>query len=387
MSIRIMNIQDIRIRELKIPFKLNFKHASAERSSTESIIVIAESFSNNIGFGEGCPRAYVTGETIKSCLDFFEKHKPSILQFHTLDGIKAWAEKNDKEIDHNPSAWCAIETALLDLLAKEQNRSIEDLLDLDQICNNFHYSAVLGEASYETFRAQLEQYVRMGFTDFKVKISGDLRIDKRKTDLLGTLDGKDLRVRLDANNIWNSTDEAIAFIRALEYTFFAIEEPVKTNLYNVLLNISTELNTPIILDESFIRKDQFQHLEHTPDSWIINIRVSKMGGILRSLDIARNAKKRNIKIIIGAHVGETSILTRAAITLANSFRDTLVAQEGAFGTYLLTEDVCSPPLMFGNKGTLSVSESFNPYKKGLGLNINFNQKYFCSDEFEREDSK
>jgi L-alanine-DL-glutamate epimerase-like enolase superfamily enzyme len=382
-----MNIKHIQVRELNIPFRLDFKHASAERSSTESVIAIAESFGRNSGYGEGCPRVYVTGETVKSCLDFFRKHKASLLEFHTLDDIKAWAEKNEKKIDHNPSAWCAMETALLDLLAREQNRSIEDLLDLDQICNNFYYSAVLGEASYETFRAQFDQYVRMGFTDFKVKISGDLRIDKRKIDLLRTLDRKDLRVRLDANNIWNSSDEAIAFIKALDYPFSAIEEPIKTNLYNDLLNISTELSTPIILDESFIRKDQFQHIEHTPGSWIINIRVSKMGGILRSLDIAGNAKKRNIKIIIGAHVGETSILTRAAITLANSFRDTLVAQEGAIGTHLLKEDVCSPPLMFGNKGIVNVSKSIDPYKKGLGLNVNLNQRYFYSDKFEIEASK
>ncbi|MGB7293320.1 MAG: enolase C-terminal domain-like protein [Thermodesulfobacteriota bacterium] len=371
-----MNIKDIQMRALKIPFKLSFKHASAERSSTESVIVIAESFGRNSGYGEGCPRVYVTGETVKSCLDFFKKHKASLLEFHSLNDIKTWVEKNDKEIDHNPSAWCAIEIALLDLLAKEHNRSIEHLLNLDEICNKFYYSAVLGEGSYETFRSQFEQYVQMGFKDFKVKISGDLRIDKRKIDLLGTLDRKDLRVRLDANNLWKSPGEAIAFLKALDYPFYAIEEPVKTNLYNDLLNISTELNTPIVLDESFMRKVQFQHLEHPPDSWIINIRVSKMGGILRSLDIARNAKRRNIKIIIGAHVGETSILTRAAITLANSFRDTLVGQEGGFGTYLLEEDICSPPLMFGNKGILNVSKSMDPHKKGLGLNVKFNQKDF-----------
>jgi L-Ala-D/L-Glu epimerase len=366
-----MDIKDIKIRQLNIPFKLSFKHASAERSITESVIVIAESFGNNIGHGEGCPRSYVTGETTESCLAFFNKYRPSLLEFHTLNDIKTWLEKNEKEIDNNPSAWCAIEITLLDLLAKEENRSIEDLLTLDEICNNFYYSAVLGEGSHEMFKAQFEQYVQMGFKDFKVKICGDLRIDKQKIDLLRTLDQRDVSVRLDANNLWKSSDEAIAFIKALDYPFFAIEEPVKTNLYNDLQNISTELNTPIVLDESFLRKEQFQHIERTPDSWIINIRVSKMGGILRSLDIARNAEKRNIKMIIGAQVGETSILTRAAITVANSFRNLLIAQEGAFGTYLLRQDICRPPLMFGKSGILSVRNCIDPSIKGFGLNVNF----------------
>ena len=63
-----------------------------------------------------------------------------------------------------------------------------------------------------------------------------------------------------------------------------------------------------------------------------------MGGILCSLGIAKEASKLNVPIIIGAQVGETSILTRAALTVAITYRDILLAQEGAFGTYLLKRD-------------------------------------------------
>jgi L-alanine-DL-glutamate epimerase-like enolase superfamily enzyme len=90
-----------------------------------------------------------------------------------------------------------------------------------------------------------------------------------------------------------------------------------------------------------------------------------MGGILRSLAVAEQAKELGISIIIGAQVGETSVLTRAALTVANSYRDILLAQEGAFGTHLLEHDVCRSPLMFGQAGLLDstiVSEC-----AGLGL--------------------
>ena len=40
-------------------------------------------------------------------------------------------------------------------------------------------------------------------------------------------------------------------------------------------------------------------------------------------------------------VGETSLLTRAGLTIANAFRDCICAQEGAFGTHLLERDVVS----------------------------------------------
>ena len=80
------------------------------------------------------------------------------------------------------------------------------------------------------------------------------------------------------------------------------------------------------------------------------------------------ATKRNIPIIIGAQVGETSILTRSALTIANAYRATVIAQEGAFATRFLEHDVVDQPLMFGQGGLLPT----NVVKdiRGLGFVIN-----------------
>jgi len=121
----------------------------------------------------------------------------------------------------------------------------------------------------------------------------------------------------------------------------------------------------MILDESFLRIEQLNYLQKDPQSWIINIRISKMGGMLRSLEIGRQAQAMGIQIIIGAQVGETSILTRAALTVANQYHDNLLAQEGAFGTYLLEHDITDTPLMFGKGGTLDPQPLSS--QPGLGL--------------------
>jgi hypothetical protein len=72
-------------------------------------------------------------------------------------------------------------------------------------------------------------------------------------------------------------------------------------------------------------------------------------------------------VIVGAQVGETSVLTRAQLTAARSAGDALVAQEGAFGTFLLERDVCDPPLMFGAGGVLDASAY--PMLTGPGLGV------------------
>ena len=105
-----------------------------------------------------------------------------------------------------------------------------------------------------------------------------------------------------------------------------------------------------------------------PERWIVNLRISKMGGLLRSLAVADAVAQRGMKLIVGAHVGETSVLTRAALTVAHAFRDVVIAQEGAVGTHLIAHDVADPPLMFGAGGVLDAGAA-GLAPTGWGLSI------------------
>jgi len=120
----------------------------------------------------------------------------------------------------------------------------------------------------------------------------------------------------------------------------------------------------IVLDESLLRVEQLEGLPD-PERWIVNLRVSKMGGILRSIDVAKRAARRGIDVIVGCQVGETSILTRAALPVMHSVGPSLVAAEGAFGTWLLQRDLTTPCLTFGNAGRLDINDVSGA--PGLGL--------------------
>jgi L-alanine-DL-glutamate epimerase-like enolase superfamily enzyme len=94
-----------------------------------------------------------------------------------------------------------------------------------------------------------------------------------------------------------------------------------------------------------------------------------MGGLLRSLQLVEGARSRGLPVIMGAHVGETSVLTRAALVVASASGTSLMAQEGAFGTHLLSRDVANPPLMFGAGGVIDIAKETFAGLPGLGLNI------------------
>jgi L-alanine-DL-glutamate epimerase-like enolase superfamily enzyme len=363
-----IQIQHFALKDVRIPFKTAFRHAAAERAETSTLWIEAVSPRGAIGYGESCPRPYVTGETLDTAREFFWRHEEALReQVVDLDSLKVWMKAHADKLDANPAAWCAIELAILDVFAREHGRTVEALLSLLPLRGPFRYSAVLGDASFDAFQATAEQYRRVGFTDFKIKLSGQLEHDRRKLDLLRNWGAPAPRIRLDANNLWSTAAEATAFLRQLDCAFVAVEEPIQKGQYAELARIAEALACKVILDESFIRSAQLPLLPDPAGQWLINVRVSKMGGLLRSLEVIREARTRDIGVIVGAQVGETSLLTRAALPVAQEAGDRLVAQEGAFGTFLLERDVCNPPLMFGAEGQLDISAYPWLTSPGFGL--------------------
>jgi L-alanine-DL-glutamate epimerase-like enolase superfamily enzyme len=351
-----MTIQELRLTSPSIPFKVAFRHATADRSETSSVWVEALAADGKVGYGESCPRPYVTGETLDTAAEFFARHQASIRATVTdLASLEAWTAAHATDIDLNPAAWCALELALLDLLGREAGVPVEALLSVPPLKGPFRYTAILGDAGSGAFAAMAAQYAARGFRDFKIKLSGDPVHDAEKIAVLKRLEPAPERVRADANNVWPDVDEAVRALRALDWPFFGIEEPLAANQYQELRAIGEALDCRIVLDESFLRLEQMDRLRADPARWLINVRVSKMGGLLRSLAIVRGARAAGIGVIVGAQVGETSLLTRAGLTVAQAAGDLLVAQEGAFGTFLLERDVCDPPLMFGKAGVLDLA--------------------------------
>ena len=365
-----MTIQRLDIFRFPVPFRVVFRHASASRSEAANIIVAARGKQGVTGYGEGCPREYVTGETVESARAFIEKHKASLIrQVRDLAGLQAWIATYRDEIDANPAAFCALEIAVLDLLGKIAQEPIEGLLGISRLSGSFRYSAVLGDASISAFQQQAQQYWEMGFRDFKVKVSGDAEKDRRKLALLTCKGDPDLRIRLDANNLWRDAADSIGYLKSLGAHIFAVEEPLRSGDLEGFRQVARECAVRIILDESLVHARQLRALDD-PECWIVNLRVSKMGGIIRSLELAQEATRRGIGLIVGAQVGETSILTRASLAVMNEHRQSLRAAEGAFGTLLLEQDLTEPCLMFGAGGTLNTETDLEITRSGLGLRIN-----------------
>lgn len=378
---------------LKVPFKEKFKHSSAERAESLNFIVKISS-DHFFGFGESCPREYVTYETESTVEEFAKSPELQNLLNSTLslDSLLKFNSSHKSIIDKNPAAYCAFEIAILDLLSKTQGQAADIMLQnyfktaqaenvklLDKVRQPLTTpSAVLGLNLLRLLQYKTLKYLIFGFRDFKFKITAKNENIQQFKTFIESVIGKLLktmriRIRLDVNNDFQNSAQIDAFLKQINYDIWAVEEPFAKKL-NINANLGVYLNpqTKIILDESFTQIEQLSELSKFKDKIILNIRVSKMGGLLRSYEIVKLCQKLNIPWGLGSQVGETSLLTRAGLTLLSLHKEPCQFYEGAFSSHLLSVDPCNHTLKLGIGARIFGVEEI---EKSPGFGINMKEEY------------
>lgn len=345
----------LHVRALEIPLRFPVTQASHHRNHAEAIWVKAHR-GDLTGLGEGCPRPYQTRETLSSALQALQP--VTTLHVQRLDDLLKLAPMR-QEWGH--AAFCAVETALLDLLSKEAGVSVETFLHRPAQ-RRFQYTTVVG---MKPAAALLDRLPPMGVEALKVKVGLNLHDDQ---ELLAAIRARvpHARVHLDANNAFgHDADAAIAHLGELG-NFWAVEEPLLPGDPAASARVGRALKTPIILDEGILDLDDIHAHARVGGDWILNLKVSRLGGVLRALELADAAQAAGMGLIVGAQAGESSVLTRAGQLVASAIGPKLLALEGGLGLHLLTQDPAAPSLRYGHGGWLNLDD-FHLDPTGFGL--------------------
>lgn len=357
-------------RSLTIPFRVPVSHAQAHRNATASVLVAAQpdgGAGDVVGLGEGCPRGWVTGEDVAGALAWLDEQQGVLSRCETREQVRTLAllSPPSVNVDAHPAAFCAAELAMLDAIARHDGVSLEGLLGVPSTTSRFAMSAVLFDAPRAAFEAMVARHQAFGFADWKFRVCGDLDEDRARLDAVVAAGARS--VRIDANNRWaDDVDGAIAHLRALHahHPLDAIEEPVRARDREGIRRLVDALDVPVVLDESACGYGDLEGWGDTAARLVVNLKVSRLGGLHRTLAMAQAARDAGMGLTLGAQVGETSILTRAARLVARALGDAVRWQEGGYGSLLLTAEPVTPELRFGPGGWLALS-NVGPHGAGL----------------------
>jgi muconate cycloisomerase len=361
---------------LDIPFQEAFRHAQAERSSSDAIVVKVRGSDGSLGYGEALPRGYVTGETRTSVNAFLREAAPWVFAQSFDDPEAAWNELASYGLQQihggmsgstgelNNAAFCALELALLDWIHRRAGKSIAERLPPRR--SEIIYSGVVPAEDPAVAASLARRFVDAGIRQLKLKVGiGD---DAARLAAVRRAVGNAAQLRVDANGAWE-IEEAVQALNALKpFGIDCVEQPVshqRPDHVAGLKFVREKTGIAVVADESLNTLVDARALADARACDYFNVRVSKNGGLTGAVAIAQVAIAAGISVQVGAQVGETAILTAAGRFLAAHMPD-LAYAEGSFGTLLLSEDIASQDLRFGPGGAA-------PALTGPGLGIDVRQ--------------
>jgi muconate cycloisomerase len=142
----------------------------------------------------------------------------------------------------------------------------------------------------------------------------------------------------------------------------AVEQPVPHEEADRLADVRRKVRTPIMLDESLCGRVDAERAIDRATCDLFNLRLSKCGGFIPTLELARLAKRSGLGYQLGCQVGETALLSAAGRHFATSVGG-IRYLEGSYDRYLVRERLAREDITFSwggwapalNKGGLGVT--------------------------------
>lgn len=289
---------DTRIVEIPVKTPYVFSHGTLRAFSNVLVWIHTDEGISGIGESSFVPGGGVSEETPESTKPLIDAYlAPALIGTDPFD-VESIHRKMDAVVPRNLVAKCGIDLALWDVMGKALGQPAYKLLGgtfESQILCTYTLSIDTPEKMAEQASVRKSQ----GYKTLVVKIGPDPEADIQRLRLVREAVGDDVNLRLDANEAY-WPDQAIGIIRRMEnYRPEFVEEPVKRWDLDGMAKVARMVGTPISSDESNTSLDSVLQIIRKGAAGIINIKISKNGGLYRSKKIAAVAEAAGVPCIVG----------------------------------------------------------------------------------------
>jgi o-succinylbenzoate synthase len=353
-----VKITNVVFKPIILSLKQPFKIALGTSFEYHGVILRIETDKGLIGLGEASPSARIVGETTASVVELLKnKVKPILLGKNPFE-IERILDEVNSAILNNPSAKCAVDIALHDLLGKQAGLPLKNLLG--GFRDGIVTSITVGIESIEKTIAEARKLIEDGAKVIKLKIGLEPEKDIERIRVLREEIGSETRIRVDANQGYTLTDAVRVLNKIESYDIEFVEQPLSYWDLSGARRLRTKVDLPIMADESLHSAHDAINLIREEACDMFNIKLMKSGGIREAMKIASIAEGSGIPCMIGGMI-ETKIGVGAATHLALGMKNIQYADLDAH--LFLKKDIVKGGVM-----TKDGISSVTP-KEGLGVEL------------------
>ena len=345
-----MKITQVKLGRISTPLRVPFKTALRTVSSVEDVIVELHTDTGAVGYGEAPPTGVITGDTTGAIIGAIRDHIAPAILGRGLDEFEDLTAAVQKALVHNTSAKAAVDMALWDLLGQKYSAPVYRMLGGAR--SNIVTDITISVNPPEEMARDARTAIQRGYDCLKVKVGIDPELDVARLAAVREAVGKDVKLRIDANQAWNAK-QAVRILdqmqeKGLDIEF--VEQPVPAADLEGMQYVTRHASV-------FSPADAL-HIMQTGAADFVNIKLMKCGGITNALRIASAAEVYGVECMIGCML-EAKISVNAAVELACAKK--IITKVDLDGPVLCSEDHILGGAVFDEKN-ITVSDA-----PGMGI--------------------
>jgi L-alanine-DL-glutamate epimerase-like enolase superfamily enzyme len=312
-----MRIVRLDARPLNVPLREPFVIANAEMQATRAALVHVRLVDDQhhltaSGIGEAASLWPITKVDQPDVLRHIARAEDELLGAE-IDGHSALEALLDDALGHDPVARSGVEQAILDAWARLIGVPAYELLGSVPVSAKSAAKSVDG-VRFETdvtipigapdwMGEKATWWRAMGFKAFKVKVGKNADDDARALEAIKK-NAPEAEVRLDGNEGLEGRQAMALLARArkLDLHVSCFEQPCARDDEEGMAFVTELAGCPVIADESVRDHDDLDRIIQKKTARGVNLKLVKLGGAVKAGRLGREAKRRGLKVMMGAMV-------------------------------------------------------------------------------------